>query len=97
MITTMKRPRIKHICVASTGNTKTVSLEDQQQMDHQSFKRWYKKNEEYFNNAPSVNTTTVVYNPARHKYAIVWGKKVLIKTEEEYNIYVSSGFTITNH
>lgn len=94
----MKRPRIKtRVCVATTGNIQTMSIEQQNEIERSHRLLQIKKIEERINNAPVVHTTTVVYNPTRHKYAVVWGKKVLIKTEEEYNIYISSGFTITNH
>lgn len=93
-----KRERIKGaVCAYSTGNTASMTKQQQEEISRSYRLMEIKKIEERINNAPIVHTTTVVYNPTRHKYAVVWGKKVLIKTEEEYNIYISSGFTITNH
>lgn len=92
----MRRPRIKHICVASTGNTPVVTLSQQRELDHIAFLKWYKTFEEKMNRAPKVETTTTVtkYNPERHKYYVFCGKKFTIRNEAEYLMAVGAGVQI---
>lgn len=88
------RKRINQQCVFSTGDTPVVSKRQQMEEDHQKFIRWYKKFEEYCKDAPKVRTTTVVYNPTRHKFAIVFGEKIRINSESEFIQYKESNFKI---
>lgn len=93
----MKRPRIKVICVASTGSTPTVSRDAQRQIDHAQFEQWRKTATHLDKVAEDVTETTIVYNPAKHKYAIVFGEKRRIRSSEEYEMYVKCEFTIVSH
>ena len=97
MMTMMKRPRIKtRVCVATTGNTQTMSVEQQNEIERSHRLLQIKKIEERMNNVPIVHTTTVVYNPNRHKYAIVFGKKIRINNESEWKIYFEQNFKIVD-
>lgn len=93
----MKRPRIKVICVASTGSTPTVSRDAQRQIDHAQFEQWRKTATHLDKAADVVTETTVVYNPARHRYAIVFGEKIRINSAKEYNMYIECNIKITSH
>lgn len=92
-----KRERIKtRVCIATTGNTQTMSVEQQNEIERSHRLLQIKKIEERMNNAPIVHTTTVVYNPNRHKYAIVFGKKIRINSESEWRLYVEQQFTVVD-
>lgn len=94
----MARERIKRVvCVATTGNTQTMSVEQQNEIERSHRLSEIRKIEERINNAPIVQTTTVVYNPNRHKYAIVFGRKIRINSAKEYNMYVQCECRIVSH
>lgn len=94
---TMARERIKRVvCVATTGNTQTMSVEQQNEIERSHRLCEIRKIEEHINNAPVVHTTTVVYNSNRHKYAIVFGKKIRINNESEWRIYFEQNFKIVD-
>ncbi len=94
----MARERIKtRVCVATTGNTQTMSIKQQSEIERSHRLLQIKKIEERINNAPVVHTTTVVYNPNRHKYAIVFGRKIRINSAKEYNMYVQCECRIVSH
>ena len=93
----MARERIKRmVCVATTGNTQTMSMQQQNEIERSHRLLQIKKIEERINNAPIVHTTTVVYNPNRHKFAIVFGEKIRINNESEWKIYFEQNFKITD-
>ena len=93
----MARKRIKRmVCVATTGNTQTMSMQQQNEIERSHRLLQIKKIEERINNAPIVHTTTVVYNPNRHKFAIVFGEKIRINNESEWKIYFEQNFKITD-
>lgn len=92
------RERIKtRVCIATTGNTQTMSIQQQNEIERSHRLLQIKKIEERMNNAPIVHTTTVVYNPNRHKYAIVFGEKRRIRSSQEYEMYLKCEFTIVSH
>ena len=93
----MARERIKRrVCIATTGNTQTMSMQQQNEIERSHRLLQIKKIEERMNNTPIVHTTTVVYNPNRHKYAIVFGKKIRINNESEWKIYFEQNFKIVD-
>lgn len=97
MTTTMKRPRIKTICVATTGDAVVMSKEQQESMDHAHRLDVIKKISQRIAESPNVKTETIVYNPARHRYAIVFCEKRRICSSEEYEMYLKCEFTIVSH
>ena len=92
------RERIKRmVCVATTGNTTQImSVEQQNEIERSHRLLQIKKIEERLAKAPIVHTTTVVYNPNRHKFAIVFGEKIRINNESEWKIYVEQNFKIVD-
>lgn len=93
----MKRPRIKTICVATTGDAVVMSKDQQESMDHAHRLDVIKKISQRIAESPNVKSETTVYNPVRHKYAIVFGEKRRIHSSEEYEMYVKCEFTIVSH
>lgn len=92
-----KRERIKRVvCVATTGDTKTMSVEQQNEIERSHRLCEIRKIEEKLANSPIVHTTTVVYNPNRHKFAIVFGEKVRIHNEREWRLFVEQQFTVVD-
>ena len=94
-----KRERIKGaVCAYSTGTTAFMTKQQQEEISRSYRLMEIRKIEEYIeNNAPIVHTTTVVYNPNRHKYAIVFGEKRRIRSSQEYEMYLKCEFTIVSH
>lgn len=92
-----KRERIKTICVATTGNAVVMSKDQQESMDHAHRLDVIKKINKRISESPNVKTETTVYNPVRHKYAIVFGEKRRICSAEEYEMYIKCEFTIVSH
>lgn len=90
------RKRINQVCLYSTGDTPVASRKQQRENDHEKFIKWYKKFKEYCKDAPKVRTTVVVYNPNRHKYAIVYGEKIKITCKDEFEIYVRCNYKIVD-
>lgn len=93
-----KRERIKGaVCAYSTGTTAFMTKQQQEEISRSYRLMEIRKIEEYIeNNAPVVHTTTVVYNPNRHKYAIVFGKKIRINNKSEWKIYFEQNFKIVD-
>lgn len=91
------RERIKKVvCVATTGNTQTISIQQQNEIERSHRLLEIRKIEERLSKTPVVHTTAVVYNPNRHKFAVVFGEKIRINNESEYKIYVKQNFKIVN-
>lgn len=93
----MKRPRIKAICVATTGDAVVMSKDQQESMDHAHRLEVIKKISQRIAESPNVKTETTVYNPVRHRYAVVFGRKIRINSAKEYNMYVQCECRIVSH
>ena len=91
----MKRKRINlSMCIYSTGDTQTISRQEQESLEH--LHRLKKIAEIEQRKTSKVHTTAVVYNPNRHKYAIVFGKKIRINSESEWRLYIEQQFTVVD-
>lgn len=89
------RKRISlQMCVYSTGDTQTISRQEQESLEH--FHRLKKIAEIEKRKASKVHTTAVVYNPNRHKYAIVYGEKIKITCKDDFEIYVRCNHKIVD-
>lgn len=93
----MKRERIKTICVATTGDAVVMSKDQQESMDHAHRLEVIKKISQRIAESPNVKTDTTVYNPVRHRYAVVFGRKIRINSAKEYNMYVQCECRIVSH